>query len=150
MAASSGSGGMSSEPPAQTAPSERAKFCAGGIAGAGEGIDAPALPGRDLGQNMGGGAEAVEAERRPLPGHAVTAPADQAGAQERRRLRGIDGFRQRKAEARVGDRVRRVAAVAGIAGEQRISRTNSRARNGNRDRRRRSRRATARRRARRA
>src|SRR5262249_28649169 len=60
------------------------------IAAAGEGVDAPALPGRDLGQNVRGGAKAVEAERllaRPLPPrppprarHAVAAPTDQAGA----------------------------------------------------------------------
>src|SRR5262249_31299499 len=60
------------------------------IAAAGEGVDAPALPGRDLGQNVRGGATAAEAERvrpRPLAArppprarHAVAAPTDQAGA----------------------------------------------------------------------
>ena len=34
-----------------------------GVAGTGEGVDAAALPDGDLGEDVGGGAEAVEAER---------------------------------------------------------------------------------------
>ena len=90
IAASSGSGGISSEPPAHTAPSERAKSLRRRIAGPGESIDAPPLPGRDLRQNVGGGAEAIKSERFALAGHAVAAPADQAGAKQRRRLRGVE------------------------------------------------------------
>ena len=88
-----------------------------GVTGAREGVDAASLPGRNLGQDMGGGAEAVEAERNPLPGHAVTAPADQTGAHERRRFRGIERLIKRKTKARVGHRMGRIAAVAGIAGK---------------------------------
>ena len=45
-----------------------------------------AAAGRDLGEDMGGGAEAVEAERLPFPGQLQRAPADQPGAEQRRRL----------------------------------------------------------------
>src|ERR1019366_6993650 len=58
----------------------------GGVALAREAKYAPALPDRDRRQDMGGGAEAVEAERLAFAGHAVAAPADQAGAQPRRDL----------------------------------------------------------------
>ena len=84
IAASSGSGGGSSEPPAQTAPSSRANACAAVVAGAGEREHLPALPARDLGDDVGGGAEAVEAEPPRLARHAQRAVADQPGAQQRR------------------------------------------------------------------
>ena len=116
IAASSGSGGRSSELPAQTAPSEVAKR----VPRSRECVDAPALPGGDLRQDMGGCAEAVEAERKPRPGHAIAAPADEAGAQQRRRFQGIELLRQRKAESRVGEDVRGIATVSGIAGEDRM------------------------------
>jgi hypothetical protein len=120
IAASSGSGGRSSELPAQTAPSEVAKRCDGRVPRSRECVDAPALPGSDLRQDMGGCAEAVEAERKPRPGHAIAAPADEAGAQQRRRFQGIELLRQRKAESRVGEDVRGIATVSGIAGEDRM------------------------------
>ena len=67
IAASSGSGGASPDACADAQPSARAKSRARSVAGPGEGVNAPALPGRDLGEDVGGGAEAVEAERLPLP-----------------------------------------------------------------------------------
>src|SRR5262249_17875050 len=84
-----------------------------------EGVDAPALPCRHLGQDVGGGAKAVEAERASLTGHAVAAPADQPGTQERR-LGGGVAVRQREAVARIGDRVAGIAAIARIACTQRV------------------------------
>ncbi len=93
-------------------------------------------------------AEAVDAEAAGVARHAQCAIADQARAQQRRRVRVIDDRRQAKAVARVGHRVLGVAAVTRVAGEGRRSRTGSRARRRSRGRRRRSRRARARRRAR--
>src|SRR4029077_18805035 len=96
------------------------------VAGAGEGIDAAALPGRDLRQNVRGGAESVEAEgpwTRAFgvgPGrarHAIAAPADQARTQERRNLRIVAPFGKRETVARIGDRMGGVAAIARIAGK---------------------------------
>ena len=55
----------------------------------------------------------------PLPRHAVAAPADQAGAHQRRQRGGISLLRQGKAKAGVGDRVGGEAAVPRVAGEQR-------------------------------
>ncbi len=63
IAASSGSGGISSEAPAQTAPSDLRKRLRRRVAAAGERVDAATLPGGDLRKNVRGGAEAVEAER---------------------------------------------------------------------------------------
>src|ERR1017187_10360248 len=104
MAASSRSRGARSQPPPPPPPgrknrggvepfrrrlfraarphrAERAcEVLCGGVALAREGEHAPALPDRDLRQDMGGGAEAVEAERLAFAGHAIAAPADQAGA----------------------------------------------------------------------
>ncbi len=78
---------------------------------------------------MRGGAEPVEAERlwaRPLGAcplacacHAVAAPTDQAGAQERRNFGVIPPLRKGEAVACVGERARGVAAIARIAGKQR-------------------------------
>jgi len=57
------------------------------IARAGEGIDTPSLPGGDLRKDMGRGAESVQAERDSVPRHAIAAPADQPGAEQRGGLR---------------------------------------------------------------
>ena len=105
IAASSGSGGGSSEPPAQTAPSDRAKF-APPCPRAREGVDVAALPDGDLRHDVRGGAESVEAERAPSP--AIRSCASRSdrrtGAAQLRHRRAL---RQRKAIARVGDSVRR-------------------------------------------
>ena len=118
-AASSNSGGISSEPPAQTAPSERANVCDACVARARKGVDAAALPDRDLRQNVCGGAKAVEAESFGCTGHAVTTPADKSGAKQRRRFCRIEVFIEWKTKARIRHHMARVAAVARIAGEQR-------------------------------
>src|ERR1035437_6214816 len=89
------------------------------VALAREGEHAPALPDRDLRQDMGGGAEAVEAERLAFAGHAVAAPADQAGAQPRRDLGIVAAISKRKTKPRVGQHMCRIAAIAGVAGEHR-------------------------------
>ena len=62
IAASSCSGGALLEPPAHTAPSSRANDCVCLVAGAGEGEHAPSLPASDLGEDVRGGAEPVQAE----------------------------------------------------------------------------------------
>ena len=119
IAASSSSGGASSEPPAQTAPSLRAKSCAMRVAGAGEGMDALALVAGDLRDDVGGGAEAVEAERLAVAGHAVGAVADEAGAEQRRGFGVAVFLRQAEAVAPVGDDIFGIAAVDVAAGEVR-------------------------------
>src|SRR5207247_10392400 len=63
------------------------------------------------------GAEAVQAEPLGVPGRPQRAMADQAGAEERRRLLVGVALGNRKAEALVGDGVLGVAAVEVVAGE---------------------------------
>jgi hypothetical protein len=103
------------------------------VVAAGEGIDATTLPGRDLSKDVRSRAEAVQAKRiqtfpfkpcallrSPLRGSdAIAAPADQPGAEERRDLGVIPPLGQRKAIARIGERVCRVAAIAGESCKQR-------------------------------
>ena len=86
IAASSGSGGGSSEPPAHSAPSSRANACASASPGAGEGEDPPPLMAGDLADDVGRGAEAVEAEPLGVAGQPQRPVADQPGAEQRRRL----------------------------------------------------------------
>ena len=56
------------------------------VALAGEGEDPPALVGRDLAEDVRGGAEAVEADPLGVADQAQRAVADQARAEQRRRL----------------------------------------------------------------
>ncbi len=56
------------------------------VAGAGEGEHLAPLPAGDLGEDVGGGAEAVQAQAGSVAAHAQRAVADQAGAQQRRSL----------------------------------------------------------------
>ena len=86
IAASSSSGGRSSELPVQAAPSSRANACASSSPARREGVHLPALVSCDLSDDVGGGAEAVDPEPLALAGHAQRAIADQPGAQQRRRL----------------------------------------------------------------
>ena len=121
IAASSGSGGASSEPPAQPAPSRSAKALACVVARPHEGEKLAALPARDLGDDVRGGAETVEPEPPALARHHQRAPADQARAQQRRACSASPPcLAERKHIAGVGDGLRGVAAVAGVAGEQRV------------------------------
>ena len=124
MAASSGSSGAFLRAARPYRAERTREILRGRVALAGEGEHAAALPDRHLRQNMGGGAEAVEPERRILSRfafarHAIAAPADQPGAEPGCDLGVVAGLAQRKAKARIGNRMGRVAAVARIAGEHR-------------------------------
>ena len=107
--------------------------------------DAPALVARDLRDDVRRGAEAVEAEPLRVAREPQRAVADQPGAEQRRRLHVGVAVRDREAEALVGDRVLRVAAVEVVAGEARAVAEVLAARAAVAARRRRSSRATARR-----
>ena len=82
-------------------------------------MDPLALVAGDLGDDVGGRAEAVEAERLAVAGHTVRAVADEAGAEQRRRFGIAEFLRQAEAIAPVGDHVLGVAAVDVAAGEVR-------------------------------
>jgi hypothetical protein len=116
-AASSGSGGCSSEPPAHTAPSERANSCAARSPGPGEGEDLPALVARHLRDDVGGRAKAVNADSPTLASEAQGAVADQPGAQQRRGRDIIEFGRDRETVALVGDGQLGIAAIDLVAGE---------------------------------
>src|SRR5205807_7112131 len=87
------------------------------IVATGEGEHPAPLVAGDLDDDVGGGAEAVEAEPLRIPGPPQGAVADEPGAEQGRRLQvgtaGGDG----QAEAPVGDGLSGVAAVDLIAGE---------------------------------
>src|SRR6266702_4001171 len=102
-AASSFSGGLSSEPPAHTAPRPRAKSCAARSPGRVKGEDLPSLVARDLCHDMRRRAKAVDADPLALSGHAQGAVANQAGAQQRRRLDIAIARVDREAIALIGD-----------------------------------------------
>src|SRR5262249_30725467 len=91
----------------------------GGVAWAGEGIDLATLPTADLSQDMGRGAEAIEADAPASTGELERAPADQAGAEKRsggdRIVEAVEG----KRKAGIGDHVGGKATVAAVAGEGR-------------------------------
>src|SRR5258705_4347667 len=89
------------------------------ILGPGKGIDGPALPARDLGDDVSGRAKAVDAEPFSIPRHHQRAPADQAGAQQRRDRDIVTVLAKRERIARVGNGVGGIAAVARVAGKQR-------------------------------
>ena len=89
------------------------------IIGSGEGIDGPALPARDLRDDVSRSAKAVDAEPFCIPRHHQRAPADQAGAQQRRDRDIVTVLAKRERIARVGNRVGGIAAVARVAGKQR-------------------------------
>ena len=85
-AASSGSGGAASRaagPDRAEAARERRRRR---VAGAGEGVDRAPLVERHLRDDVGGGAEPVKAEPLGVAGRPQRAIADEAGAEERRRL----------------------------------------------------------------
>ena len=90
-----------------------------GVSAPGKGEHLPTLPDRDPRQNVRGGAEAVEPQAADLPGHAITAPADQTGAEPRRDFGVVAVFAEGKAVAGVGHRMAGKSAVAGVAGEHR-------------------------------
>src|SRR3984885_12521858 len=131
IAASSGSGGRSSDPPPHSTPTQRGharpgwspgrgarERLTGMAAGPGEGEPPPPLPATDLGDDVPGGAEAINTDRPPVPGELERAPADEAGAQQRRRRDRVEILGKRKDKIPFGDRMSRVTAVSGVAGEQ--------------------------------
>src|SRR3989304_2160932 len=69
IAASGGSGGASPGAPGPSAPRARGDRLALAVAGTCESEDAPALVDRELGDDVCGRAEAVEAEPRRVAGH---------------------------------------------------------------------------------
>src|SRR5438105_2080600 len=71
----------------------------------------------DRRQDVGRGAEAVEADALGVAGHAVRAMTDEAGAEEWRRRPVVVGGRNAEAIARVSDHHLLVAAIVGTAGE---------------------------------
>src|SRR5262249_47273192 len=120
IAASSGSGGISSGPAAPTAPKEFLNSRAASSPARG--------PGGDLRQKGRGGADPVEAEGAGTrvfavgcgcARHPIAAPADQARTQERRNLGIVAPFRRQETVAGIGDRMGGVAAIARVAGKQR-------------------------------
>ena len=72
---------------------------------------------RDLDDDVGGGAEAVEPEPFGVAGQAERAVADEPGAEERRGLQVVVLLRDREAVALVGHDPLRVAAVEVVARE---------------------------------
>src|SRR3984957_9270499 len=89
------------------------------VAGPGEGEHASPLPATHLRDDVPSGAEAVNADRPPVPGELERTPADQAGAEQRRRRDRVEVVGQRKNKIRLRNRMRGVATVARVAGEQR-------------------------------
>jgi hypothetical protein len=74
---------------------------------------------RHLRDDMRRRAEAIEAKIDPFAGHHERTPADESGAEQRRKLLIASCLAERKRIARVSDRMRGEASVARIAGEQR-------------------------------
>ena len=117
MAASSGSGGGSASPPALVAPRRRAS-CAG-LLRPGEDVDPGPLGQGDLGGDVGGAPEAVDAEppARRQVGPPERPVADDARAQEGGRLLVGEGRRDDVGEGLVDHQVLGVPAVEVPAGE---------------------------------
>jgi len=117
IAASRGSGGFSSEPPAQTAPNVARKLLALEIAWTGEGEYIPTFGARNLRKKMRGCSEAVQTQIGSRPRCAICSIADEAGAQQGRGF-GIRVARgQGKAIAGIGYDELRVAPIDGVTGE---------------------------------
>src|SRR5208337_5415570 len=91
----------------------------GRIARPSEAEDASPLPSADLGDDVRRRAETVDADRLSVAGGLQRPPADQPGAERGRLSDRIGPLVEREGEGRVGDRMGREAAVAGVAGEQR-------------------------------
>ncbi len=87
------------------------------VAAPGEGEDLAALMARDLGDDMGGGAEAVDADPLGFASDAQGAVADQPGAQQWRRRDIAERWVDREAIALVGDRQFGIPAVDLVAGK---------------------------------
>ena len=90
-----------------------------GIAGPREREHAPALTDRDLGDDVGGGAEAVEADPAALARHPQRPVADQPGAEQWCSLLRPQAVRDRQAVALVRGGQLGIAAVPSLPGEHR-------------------------------
>ena len=119
IAASSSSGAGPSASPAHSQPSSSAKACEASSSARVKAKTRRPWWQRDLADDVGAGAEAVEPEALRVAGHPQRAVADEPGAQQRRGLEVAEALGQREGVARVGHRARRVAAVAVEAGEAR-------------------------------
>ena len=71
---------MRPEKAARTPPSQWRKALPCGVAGPGEGVDLPALVPGDLGQDVGGGAEAIKAQVLSLAGQLEATVTDETRA----------------------------------------------------------------------
>ena len=89
------------------------------VAGSREGEHTPPFVDRQLRDDVGGGAEPVEAEDLAVAGCPQSAVADQPRTEERRKLLVGGPIRKRQAVARVGDGLLGVASVERVAGEAR-------------------------------
>jgi hypothetical protein len=78
------------------------------------------LPNRNLGQDRRCGTETIEADASTFAGQAQGAPVNQAGAQQRCYLDSRKSVGQGEAIPRIGDRMRRIAAVEGGARKLRV------------------------------
>ena len=119
MAASSGASGTLIRRAGPHRAQSAGKILRRDVAGSGEGIDGAALPARDLGDDVPGRAEAVDAEPLGVARHHQRPPADQAGAQQRRDRNIVAVFAEREGIARVGNGVGGEAAVPRVSGEER-------------------------------
>ncbi len=89
-----------------------------GVARTGQSVHIPPLPTRHLCDDMSRRAKTVDAEFAAVASHHQGAPADQAGAEQRCKLRVLAVFTERKAVTRVCHQVGGKAAVPRITGEQ--------------------------------
>jgi len=117
IAASSASGGRSSEPPAHSAPSERENSWLSASPSRVNAKTRRPLPARDLADDVCGGAEPVEPDALRVAGQNERAIADQPGAEQRGRLQIRIPLGDWEAEALVRDGFLGKAAVDVVAGE---------------------------------
>ena len=119
IAASSGSGGISSDPPAQVGAEAPGEGLCGNISRPREGKHRSSLPLGDLRHDVGRGAKAIEPQLFASAGDHQRTPADQASAEQWGERHVTARFAERERITRVGDRRRRKTAVARVSGEER-------------------------------
>ena len=88
IAASSATGGSTSEGPARSHPAPARELLRDRVPRPRKHIHLPALPARHLDQDVGSGTEPVQADPVRVPAEAQRAKADKAGAQQWRGLLG--------------------------------------------------------------
>jgi len=92
----------------------------GDVSRSGEGEYGSPLPNRDLRDDMGCGAEAIEAEFLSIAGDVQRPPADKPSAEQWRKRHVGAGFAQREGEARIGDCSGGKTTIARVSGEDRM------------------------------